>query len=586
MMYEETSKEKEYSLTKRIIGAGFISLLYAPVYLLFTLYYNFPLWGIILYSLLPALVVLCLVSISSGIEVVGHVNAVYLSFTYAVMVAKLHWSIPVLVFIGVMGFHVLAWSKYFEDKTFIFKKKIVTHGSAEFASSINNHRSEKGKQFLLGRFVYENGEKEKFYQSGHMLTCAPSGAGKGIGVVVPNLLEYEGSIFCVDIKGENYCVTADYRRSIGQKTILLDPFNVVPSGDYFSDTGKDSYNIIDWLKSFPEDITSDSQMIAESLIVSTGGESDFWNDSAKDMLRGIIAYTTTLENGSLGEVRRILTLSKDAFEDAMATMQTCGVTVCERCANTILSMDEKTRAGVLSTAQQQTAFLDEDRITNCLSYSSFDLSAFKNGSISFYLVMPPERLANNFRLIRLFISLLITSVTRIKEKPENPALFLFDEFAQLGRMTILEVSLSLIRGYGASYWFFIHDLSRFKAVYQKWQTFLANTTKQFFSTADYDTAKYISDMLGQTTEGFITHSSNSSSSVSGSGSAKSQSYSSGSSSSENRMARNLLNPDEVMRLPSDDVLVFTRGEDAYKLKRVNYLTDEDFSGLFKDNPMH
>jgi type IV secretion system protein VirD4 len=115
---------------------------------------------------------------------------------------------------------------------------------------------------------------------------------------------------------------------------------------------------------------------------------------------------------------------------------------------------------------------------------------------------------------------------------------------------------------------------------------LANTTKQFFSTADYDTAKYISDMLGQTTEGFITHSSNSSSSVSGSGSAKSQSYSSGSSSSENRMARNLLNPDEVMRLPSDDVLVFTRGEDAYKLKRVNYLTDEDFSGLFKDNPMH
>lgn len=585
--------DKVVPFRNRLVTA-LVSLAVLAVIYIFGYFADHTIRGLIFLGVfgLPALVLIVYLLIEKTvIQILG----VLLGIDAAIIASSaVNGWLSFVVFFVVMGGFIYLYQKLIQDTELVKvkEKKLSTHGTAEWAESIGAHTGGKSDKFVLGKFIdEETNQIERFYQTGHMLTCAPSGAGKGIGVVIPNLLEYGGSVFCVDIKGENYAVTADHRREMGQKVVVVDPFGVTGSDDPFGVSTVDSFNLIDWLKAFPSDLTSDSQMIADALVVSTGsGDADFWNDSAKDLLRGLIAYVSTLEGSrsSMGEVRRILTLSKDDFNAVMIEMQSSPVAVVERCANNVLSMDEKTRSGILTTAQQQTAFLDEDRITRALSYSSFDLSKFKNGSMSFYLIMPPERLSANFRLIRLFISLLITSVTRIKEKPEIPALFLFDEFAQLGRMTLLEDSLSLIRGYGASYWFIIQDLSQLKAVYTKWQTFLANTTKQFFATADYDTAKYISDTLGQKTIEYFTQSSGSStSSTPGqNGQQGSQSFSSSANTSQQYAGRNLLNPDEVMRLNPDDVLVFSRSESAYKLQRLNYLKDAEYAGQFCDNPMH
>lgn len=62
----------------------------------------------------------------------------------------------------------------------------------------------------------------------HTCVIAPTGAGKGTGLVVPYLLECPDSMVVVDIKGENYQLTAAHRaRQFCQKIIVLDPFNVV-----------------------------------------------------------------------------------------------------------------------------------------------------------------------------------------------------------------------------------------------------------------------------------------------------------------------------------------------------------------------
>lgn len=509
--------------------------------------------------------VCALLMLSTGIQVLGTFFGMFGGVALACLFSG--WVLNLIAFVLGLAFFIFIFMK-FTDTVEVTPEKTDenTHGSADWAKEMGEHATGERDRFVLGKF-----EGKRFYQSGHMLTCAPSGAGKGIGVVIPNLLEYGGSVFCVDIKGENFAVTSDRRKEFGQNIILVDPFNVTGAEN------QDAYNLMDWLKAFPDDITSDSQMIADALVVvGSGGDSDFWNDSARDLLRGIIAYVSTLDDpmrSTLGEVRRIITMARNDFQDVLVEMQSSPLAVVERCANNMLSMDDKTRAGILSTAQQQTAFLDEDRITRVLSCSTFDISQFKNGAMSFYLVMPPERLAANYRIIRLFISLLITSVTRIKEKPAVPALFLFDEFAQLGKMTLIEDSLSLIRGYGASYWFIIQDLSQLKAVYKKWQSFLANTTKQFFAASDIDTAKYISESLGKKTLQYFTGRVDNDHQIAGQ---ENLSY----------LSRNLLNPDEVMRLKPDDVLVFSRAENAFKMTRLNYLTDEEYAGHFKANPMH
>jgi type IV secretion system protein VirD4 len=97
--------------------------------------------------------------------------------------------------------------------------------------------------FALGRPAADDtagmaGMDARFRYMGHMLTCAPTGSGKGIGAVIPNLLDYPGACVVLDIKGENYAVTSRYRRDVlGHDVYLLDPFGV---------TGAEAHGI-NWL---------------------------------------------------------------------------------------------------------------------------------------------------------------------------------------------------------------------------------------------------------------------------------------------------------------------------------------------------
>jgi type IV secretion system protein VirD4 len=100
--------------------------------------------------------------------------------------------------------------------------------------------------------------------------------------------------------------------------------------------------------------------------------------------------------------------------------------------------------------------------------------------------------------VRGFLGLAIDAITIVPGQAAHRVAFFLDEF---GRMDRFADSITLLRGYGAQLWLFVQDLSQLRAVYPRWQSFMANTTRQFFGTADYDTARYIADALGQHTIG-------------------------------------------------------------------------------------
>jgi hypothetical protein len=106
-----------------------------------------------------------------------------------------------------------------------------THGTAHFGTARNAARhlapAAPEDAFVLGILRdAPRGADRRFRQDGHVLTCAPTGAGKGIGAVIPNLLDYPGSAFVLDFKGEIYAVTASARRALDHDVILIDPFGV------------------------------------------------------------------------------------------------------------------------------------------------------------------------------------------------------------------------------------------------------------------------------------------------------------------------------------------------------------------------
>lgn len=470
---------------------------------------------------------------------------------------------------------------------------VATHGSARWGTPAemreNGHLLPVGQPagFALARVLdAPAGVDQRFRHVGHVVTVAPTGSGKGIGAVIPHLLEYRGSSLVLDVKGENAAVTARARRALGHSVYVVDPFGVTKGETH-------AFNLLDRLDVADPECVSESAVLADCLvIVDAKGGGEHFEESAKTLLQGLMLHVAGLddpERRNLGELRRLLTADEMTFLEMMADMasdESVAFGIPSRAANTIMGMADKERGSVLSTARRHTAFLDDPRIAATLSRSDFDLSNIKDELMTVYLVLPANKIGPNARFVRGFIGSVIAAITSSAKQPEHRVAFLLDEFGQLGYMKAIEDAVSLLRGYGLSFWVFIQDLSQLKGVYPKWQTFLANSAKSFYGTDDYDTAKYISDSLGQATIEYETQNEgkNSGSGISGGGGSMNRGKSAG--SSQQFTGRHLLTPDEVMRLGPERPIVLVKGEYPYQLARLNYLVDAEYVGMADPNPYH
>jgi type IV secretion system protein VirD4 len=327
----------------------------------------------------------------------------------------------------------------------------------------------------------------------------------------------------------------------------------------------------------------ESATLADMLVVSEGHASEataHFNETAKSLIRGLMVHVATLppEQRNMGEVRRLLMLGGADFDVVLAQMiaNPRGYDLPARAANAFNDAPDKERGSILSTARRHLAFLDDPRIVAALSRSDFSPDDLKARKITVYLVMPPARLSANRAFVRAFFGQAINAVMASAGKPPYRVLFLLDEFPQLGRMDIVEEKLPLIRGYGGAFWLVAQNLDQLKKTYPRWQNFVANCgAKQFFGTADVETARYVSDSLGRMTVEFQT--ANTSTSAG-------QSFSSGSGVSQQFTGRELLTADEIMRLPREHEIVLINGEAPWMLTRLNYLTDPEYAGRFDANP--
>jgi len=428
-----------------------------------------------------------------------------------------------------------------------------------------------GTGIVLGRI---SGKLLRQQSDKHLLTLAPNRAGKGVSSIIPNLLTWPGSVLVIDPKGENAVVTARARRAMGQSVYVLDPWGITGQA-------RARFNPLLALKPQSPDIAEDATLLADGLIMPTRkGEEEFWNNEAKALISGLLMHIATTEmpgERHLSNLRAILTAGEEAFDgilDDMAENKSAYGLVA-RTARRMRQKTDKERSGVMSTAQAQTHFLDSPRMTEVLSASSFDLCDLKSGNMTIYLVLPADRLATHGRWLRLVVGLCLAALTRNRQVPSIPVLFMLDEFAALGRLQAVETAMGLLAGYGVLLWPILQDLSQLQDLYpNRWKSFLANAgAVQAFGVNDLGTAEYISGMLGQRTVMVRQHSR--------SGKAE---YDHG---AENYSAtsRALLMPQEIMRLPRGKELLLLQGKEPVMADRVRYFADMEFSGLFDPNPM-
>ena len=109
-------------------------------------------------------------------------------------------------------------------------------------------------------------------------------SGKSV-TLIANLLNYRGSVLAIDPKAELANITAERRAALGQKVIVLDPFN--HAADRLARYRK-RYNPLAVLTLDNPTIIEDAGLIADGLVITAPGSKDpHWDESAKNFIEGL-----------------------------------------------------------------------------------------------------------------------------------------------------------------------------------------------------------------------------------------------------------------------------------------------------------
>ena len=394
----------------------------------------------------------------------------------------------------------------------------------------------------------------------HTAVFAPTGTGKGVSVVLPHLLTCTDSMVVVDFKGENAKLTADVRRKMGHKVVVLDPFRITTETP-------DTFNPLEFIDKDSPTALDDCRDLAEALVVRTGQEKEpHWNDSAETWIAAMTAMVAAFaepEDKSLQSVRALLT-NPEKMQAAIKMM--CDSDLWEgmlaRLGYQLTHFKDKELSSTLTTTNRFMRFLDTVAISDSTKASSFRPSDLLTGKMTVYLVLPPEHARAQSALLRLWIGSLIRAVVKGGLQETTKVHFVLDEAASLGHMDALDDAVDKFRGYGVRLLLLYQSLGQLKKCWPEGQeqTLLSNVTQVFFGVNELQTAEYVSNRLGEFTQ--VVTSGGTSTGTSRQYSqqgTESHSYSSNANDNWQQQGRKLLKPEEVMALPERIAITFTPG---------------------------
>jgi type IV secretion system protein VirD4 len=461
----------------------------------------------------------------------------------------------------------------------LWRRPRPLHGEARFA-----RRRELAAAGLFGHDGIILGELGHRYlmlagQQGFSL-AAPPRSGKGVGVVIPNLLNWPDSVVVTDIKKENWAVTAGYRRAQGQEVHLFDP--LAPDGR----TAR--WNPFSYVPPDIEGRIDGVQKIADMLYSETPGIDPFWIASARSLFVGISLYLfeTPSRSATIGEVRRQGMAGDDEgfaahWKRLVEGRQRGRVPLSPECVRALYDVIDLAPVTASSIRKTFTSRLDlwaNPILDRATSGDDFDLRALRSQRMSIYVGVNPDDLHRLRPVLSLFFQQVLGLQTR--KLPEHDptlryqVLMLLDEFTALGRIPIMAEAISYLPGYNVRVGLIVQTPAQLREVYgpHNAETMLKSLGARIaFPPKDFNDARELSEELGYTTVSGRSLSRPRFASFGGKGSARSGSI----TTSEQRRA--LLLPQEVKELGSDTALIFCEGLRPIRAQKIRYFRDRRFN---------
>jgi len=474
------------------------------------------------------------------------------------------------------------------------RQKATSHGTAQWASreDLKTAGLLGGKGVVIG--VSKDGAYLRHDGPEHLMAIAPPRTGKGVGIIIPTLLTWPHSVIVTDIKGENWGITAGYRkRALNCRVLKFDPTA--------SDGSSVKFNPLEEIRLGTLNEVRDAQNIADILVDPQGtGQLDHWAKTGHALLVGTILhilYAGEVKSKNLASVASFLSDPTRSIDQSIASMltakhdpelkigwvdmagrKTATHPVVAAAARELLNKSDNERSGVLSTAMSFLGLYRDPIVsanTSCSEFKIRDLM-HHDDPVSLYLVVPPSDLSRTRPLMRMIVNQVgrtLTESLEFKEgKPvvayQHRLLLLLDEFPAFGRLDFFESALAFIAGYGMKVLLIAQSLNQLKKAYGANNSIMDNChVRIVYTPNDNETAELISRMLGQKTEIVNNRS------ISGD---RLSLWLKHTSWSTQETGRPLLTPGEVSILPAGEEIIFVAGHPPILADKLLYYKDTNF----------
>ena len=514
-------------------------------------------------------------------------------------------SLPLIILLLILIVFIICFI-YIEP--LISKHKIKNnneYGSARFSteSEINKYFSKEKISNIndVGFPIYYDKNINHVWfdkETPHYVYLGSSGSGKSVTCVIPMIsfianAKTPRSVFVTDPKGEIYHTTSKMLYDKGYKVLTIDfrhpelsnHINILEpviceyekyiKYENLVNTATNENERLDYqnksISSYAETnrlITSLASMITYD---KSQGKDPFWNNSAKNLLEGLIGFF--LEEYKDGKISReqITMTSIRKFQNStmeeknskkfkLYIEQKPYGTKSKDSLIPILSSSENTYKSITSVFSEKMAIFDDVNVANVTSKSDFDFDILGKEKSALFVIVPDEDKVY-YSLVTIILGLLYKELVKLANANENKKCpieidWICDEFSNCPPLVepSIESIISVARSRGLRYHLFIQSLSQLDNVYGKEvaQIILDNAGLQYLKTNTMSTAEAVSKMLGK--KSIESNSISQSISLTNYNGNKSTSL----------IARDLLTPDEVKNLHHKTIIFPTIGYPIFR----------------------
>lgn len=476
------------------------------------------------------------------------------------------------------------------------------HGSARWATfreikknfKLENVSNIKESGFPI---YYSKNNKKVWFdrQTPHWIYLGSTGSGKSVTSVIPSCsfiatAKKKKSVFITDPKGEIFSTTSKLFQDNGYDVLALDfrhpeysvhvnllepiikEYELYDKYKKLSEIETDEEKIVDYKNQSIIHFAEANQLvndISTMIMNDTTAREKFWNNSASDLLYGIIFLF--LEDYVEGKIKRnqITLTSVKKFQNSSMTdqnnknlkkyMESKSYEMKSKDKLlAILNISDTTYRSITSTFNERMTLYDDVNVENITSTSDFDFDCLGKKPTVLYCCIPDESKIY-YSLISIIVSLIYKTLVLLCNEQPNKRLpydlvFMLDEFANTPPLSDITTMVSVARSRGMSFNFYLQSFAQLDNLYGKEvsQIIQDNCGLAYLKTNTQSTAEEISKRLGN--RGVETASINYSMSFLNNNGSKNTSL----------MSRNLMTPDEIKQLHYKTIIFPTIGYPIFR----------------------